>query len=84
MSEYLEGLAAWIDAPLLDSLKVALHNRLIFDTPCAFRRSLLWKTFAFELYYWYLGEENGRPGGISVFPERSTAGCPALGTGIGR
>ena len=33
VSEYLEGLVARIDAPLLDSLTMAFFHQLIFDTP---------------------------------------------------
>jgi hypothetical protein len=33
VSEYLEGLVARIDAPLLDSLNITFFHQLIFDTP---------------------------------------------------
>jgi hypothetical protein len=33
VSEYLEDLVARIDAPLLDSLRIFLYHKLIFDTP---------------------------------------------------
>jgi hypothetical protein len=31
--EYLEGLVAWIDAPLLDNLEITFFHQPIFDTP---------------------------------------------------
>ncbi len=33
VSEYLEDLVAWIDAPLLDSFEVTFYPQLIFHTP---------------------------------------------------
>jgi hypothetical protein len=33
VSEYLEDLVAWIDAPLLDSLVIEFFHQLIFNTP---------------------------------------------------
>jgi hypothetical protein len=33
VSEYLEDLVAWIDAPLLDTLKITFFHQLVFDTP---------------------------------------------------
>jgi hypothetical protein len=33
VSEYLEDLVAWIDAPLLDTLKITFFHQLVFDIP---------------------------------------------------
>jgi hypothetical protein len=33
VSEYLEDLVAWVDAPLLDYLEITFFHQLIFDTP---------------------------------------------------